>query len=280
MKDGRLGIAVLVAVATWALLKDKPGFAAVTTAVQAKALLADPAKAAASLDNYAAVHPTSYSRVEQAKVQIAAGAASVEDVVLFSAQLRAYDQYARDGGTMPYDEFTALSETRMKAEAGEKYWGIIEAAKQERAKYEADEVISGYQTTDAYGNVTGIRLDALREYLDLQDESSPFVQEIIRRYPELAKPEPTVQDVVAAVEQHYVPEGFTATQKQLDSIMPVLSVPQYEEAIDLAYFVAASRLTEDEVVTWSDDGGYEAKSSSEIADEAAAAGSEAWMYYT
>jgi len=75
------------------------------------------------------------------------------------------------------------------------------------------------------------------------------------------------EEVVAAVKESTVPEEFTASVSQLDTIQPVATETEYKTAIDLAYAKAASECTPDKVVTWSSSGGYEAKTYSQISSE-------------
>jgi len=247
------------------------------TPEQAKAALAEPTKTAAALDSYVAAHPTSYSVIEQAKAQIAAGTAEPEDIVRFSAKLRAYNEYVKDGGADSFEDFNITHYSTMPA----KYKAIIDEAKAANVSARADEV----EATSAY---------YVEYMIGLLSHTNPLWKELAARHPELVSEKEyavattkgeaiPAEEVAAAVEQSTVPDGFTASGKQLDELEAADYTKEsevYQHASDFAYVEAAKECTEDKVVTWSSDGGYEAKSSSEIAEEATAAGAEAWTYYT
>lgn len=284
--DRKWGLAILAVggIYLWSKREEvaaaiSPGLTLAVTPGQAKAILAEPSKAAAALDSYVAAHPTSYSLLEQAKARIADGTAEPEDIVRLSATLRAYNEYVQDGGTDTYEGFTVNNYSSMP----EKYMAIIDEAKAATVRARADEVEATGQHTLEYKLAT-------------LSHTNPLWQELATRHPELVSKEDfaaavaaggaiPARDVVAAVvNETTVPDGFTASQKQLDELVAAgveKTTDVYQSALDLAYIQAAARCNDGDVVSYSNDGGYEASSPSDISEAAASApAAEAWTYYT
>ena len=74
--------------------------------------------------------------------------------------------------------------------------------------------------------------------------------------PPVAAPPAPIEQAVA---QGTVPEGFTASSAQLDTVVAAgynVGSPVYSAAVDLAYTEVASSLTPDQVVAWSPTQGY------------------------
>jgi len=74
--------------------------------------------------------------------------------------------------------------------------------------------------------------------------------------PPVAAPPAPIEQAVA---QGTVPEGFTASSAQLDTVVAAgydVGNPVYSAAVDLAYAEVASSLTPDQVVAWSPTQGY------------------------
>lgn len=94
---------------------------------------------------------------------------------------------------------------------------------------------------------------------------------VAKPLPVISEPVPYVPpaEVVAAVEQATVPEGFTASGSQLDALESAgytKDTEVYQEAVDYSYAKAASEASESGgVVSWSSDGGYSTISAEEAA---------------
>lgn len=231
MDKGGWGIAILVIAGVVLLAKRKevaavikpPGTVAAAeamTAGQAEALLGSPTELVTQNQAFVAAHPTAYSMIQQANIQIASGQASVGDVLKFQIDKAYYNKYVAEGGTATYEDFTLYSEHWTP-----EYEAAKQAAKDKTTQYRASDIISGYQITDAYGNITGIRMDALRDYVESHSATSPTVQEIIRRYPELVVKEEVIPPPAPAVAPVAEPE---------------FDIPTYTEAYNAAVEIEAT----------------------------------------
>lgn len=260
-------IAGVVAV-LWYVLKGKkvPGVA--TTATEAQAIIDNPQ---AALDNHVAYierHPSSVDIMDQIDAHLLQGSAEVEDIIRAETELSVYAQYTRDGGTKTYEDFIINDRGEMPVQ----YKAQIDAAKAAATSYAADQLISGYQTTDAYGNVTGIRMTDLAEYVEGHSKTSATMLEVKSRFPEVFmvsipdQPAPTISQEVtspAKVSQpeppRVEPEPFAATGGQLDKLMAEVGTAsnEYDKAIDKALeAVKIEAEVAGGTVGWSSEGGY------------------------
>ena len=265
------GIIALIGLGLLAFGRGKPAAAAVIapvagaeamTAEAAKAVIANPVQAAASLEAYIAQDPTSYGVLKQAEVAIMEGRAEVSDILRLQADLTAHQMYRADGGTESFEEFTITHYSTMPA----KYKAVIDQAK--------DVAMQAWVAEIAEPGEQNIRM-----LLEGLSPSGAKFQALATAYPELVPEEKreaaavATQEVVPIYQTGlYVPqpeppapapavelaEDFTATVKQLEQLATAPGSPAYEEAIDQAYVAAAAQCGEDQVVSWSSAGGYEA----------------------
>lgn len=262
-------IAGIVAVA-WYVLKGKKIPTAATTATEAQAIINDPTSAIASYRAYEEKHPSSGDILDQVEAHLTGGTAHVEDIIRFQTELNVYAQYTAAGGTSTFEQFMITDYSSMPAV----YKDQILAAKAAATSYAADELLSGYLVTDAYGQVLDIRMEDLKEYVARHSLTSPIIQELISRYPELA-PETATKEAVALEAPEVAetaapppePEPFTATVEQLDQLAAEVGAisTEYQESIDTAFeAVAAQAASTGDYVGYTSEGGYEVVSSDEM----------------
>lgn len=295
-----MGMGIVVVLALIALFKGKEVAAAVKlpegeaasaaarveqakalTTEQAEAIVASPTQVIAANQTFVATHPTAYSMVEQANIQIAAGLASAGDILRFEIDKAYYVKHVAEGGTASYEDFTSYTEHWTP-----EYRAAKQEVKDKVASRDADETEAiHYYVTDAYGEVVGTDPERLAEYIARRSPTSPERLELERRHPELVpkeepapapepEPEPTPEPtsayaaaVAAAVKEATVPDDFTATKSQLDNLVSSgvsKDSSTYKEAVDYSYAKAASEAkSSGGVVSWSSDGGYKSISNEE-----------------
>lgn len=249
------GIAVvlaLVGVAWWLSKREaeaavKLGVEAVAAIEQAEALLANPTEAVAQNEAFVAAHPTAYSMIEQANIQIASGQASVGDILRFDVDKAYYAKYVAEGGIAGYEEFTTQTQ----------YWTPeYEAAKQAAKDKELE-----YRVTE----IEAVGTHYIEHMLETLTPGGWLYEGLAAKHPELA--------AKVSVEQDTVPEGWTATVDQLKELEDAgytQDTEVYEKAVDAAYEAAASTASkqtastgESHSVSWSSGGGYSTVSASE-----------------
>lgn len=184
-------ILAVIGAALWYMLKGKTTAISrvATTTMGAQAIIDNPTKAVAQHVAYTDMHPSAINVVDQADSHLLAGRADISDIIRFETELSVYDQYVRAGGSKAYEDFMINDYRQMPAI----YKAQIDEAKAVSVSIQADEVLEGFQTTDAYGNITGIRTDAIQQYVEGRSTTSPLIQVIKERFPELFKatvPEP------------------------------------------------------------------------------------------
>lgn len=185
-------ILAVIGATFWYMLKGRTtaGAKVATTAMGAQAILDNPTEAVARHTVYETMHPSASNVIDQANSHLLAGRADITDIIRFETELSVYDQYVRAGGSKVFEDFMITDYSSMPAE----YKQQLDAAKAVGVSIQADDVLSGFQTTDAYGNITGMREDAIQQYVEGRSTTSPLIIEIKERYPELfvvKAPEPT-----------------------------------------------------------------------------------------
>jgi len=273
----KAGIAVLLGLVgvVWYGRKAKsavilPGMGEGDATEQAAAMIAAPVESSQALEGYIAAYPTSAGLIGQVQDHLIRGTASVEDMVVFGAEMRAFDAYVKDGGTLNMEDFLIEKRSSMAPQ----YEAIIEEAKATNVKAKVLELESEGTKVVEYS-------------LRTLGTTNPVWQELAARHPESVPadkqgiPTPFVHLAAPVIEPEPETKPFTATSGQLQNLEELLGGQgdAYQDALNTAY-EAAQEESGNGVVSWSSEGGYEPSSSKDIAEKAAASGADAWTYYT